>query len=138
MKLWRPIGEQELGKIEASGMRAFPVTTRHEPIFFPVHSFEYADKIARSWNSVEEDYQFLKFIVMFSLTDKFLARYATQSACEGRYVEYWIPPEDLDEVNENIIGQIEVVAEYKKASRISRPVHAAIHDADLENVLLSA
>lgn len=26
--------------------------------------------------------------------------------------EYWIPPEDLSELNRNIVGQIEVIAEF--------------------------
>ena len=28
--------------------------------------------------------------------------------------EYWIPAEDLDEFNRNIVGPIEVVAEFKE------------------------
>jgi hypothetical protein len=32
----------------------------------------------------------------------------------GRTIlEYWIPAEDLDELNENIVGRIEVVAEFR-------------------------
>jgi len=32
-------------------------------------------------------------------------------------VEWWIPAEDLDELNENIIGTIEVIASFGNVSR---------------------
>ena len=27
--------------------------------------------------------------------------------------EYWVPAEDLEEFNDNIVGEIEVIAEYR-------------------------
>jgi hypothetical protein len=32
-------------------------------------------------------------------------------------VEYWIPAEDLAELNASIVGRIEVVAEYHRGTR---------------------
>ena len=43
----------------------------------------------------------------------FLARYAVQTVGGSKHREYWIPPEELKLVNENIVGAIEVVAEYR-------------------------
>jgi hypothetical protein len=36
-----------------------------------------------------------------------------QQAGGRTILEYWIPAEDLDELNENIVGRIEVVAEFR-------------------------
>jgi hypothetical protein len=47
MQLWRPVGARELAKIEAALMLAFPPRLPGQPIFYPVLSFAYAEKIAR-------------------------------------------------------------------------------------------
>jgi len=35
--------------------------------------------------------------------------------------EYWIPAEDLDEFNRNIMGSIEVISEYRPSEPICQP-----------------
>jgi hypothetical protein len=42
---------------------------------------------------------------------KLLHRYSVQQAGGRAILEYWIPADDLDELNANIAGLIEVVAE---------------------------
>lgn len=49
--LYRPVGQQELDLIAASGWRAFPPRLPHQPIFYPVLSEAYAVQIARDWNT---------------------------------------------------------------------------------------
>lgn len=49
--LYRPVGEAELRRIEASGWRAFPPRLAHQPIFYPVLNEAYAAQIARDWNT---------------------------------------------------------------------------------------
>jgi hypothetical protein len=40
-------------------------------------------------------------------------RYDVQQVGGATILEYWIPAEDLDELNANIVGTIDVVAEYR-------------------------
>ena len=40
-------------------------------------------------------------------------RYAVQQVGAAHHTEWWIPAEDLDELNQNIVGLIEVIREYR-------------------------
>ena len=113
MKLWRPVGRNELAKIEASGMHVFPPRRPEQPIFYPVLSFEYAEKIARDWNSVREDHEYVGFVVRFDIDDAYASRFPEQHAGGKDYRELWVPAEEVGEFNRHITGRIEVVAEYR-------------------------
>ena len=49
--LFRPVGEDELRLIAASGYQSFPPRLPGQPIFYPVLNEEYATQIARDWNT---------------------------------------------------------------------------------------
>ena len=53
MILYRPVGLKELELIADSGFRAYPPRLPHQPIFYPVLTFDYAERIARDWNAKE-------------------------------------------------------------------------------------
>jgi hypothetical protein len=44
----------------------------------------------------------------------FLKRYNMQTVGSSEHREYWIPAADMEELNENIVGLIEVVSEFRK------------------------
>lgn len=48
----------------------------------------------------------------FEVEKSFLDRYEVQQAGGQTILEYWIPAEDLEELNGHIVGLIEVVAEF--------------------------
>lgn len=108
--LFRPVGPKELELIRASGFRAFPSRLPEQPIFYPVLTREYAVKIARDWNVRESG---VGFVTRFAVRRDFLARYSVQSAGGQQFQEYWIPAEDLATLNENIVGLIEVIEEFR-------------------------
>lgn len=108
--LWRPTGPDELALVEASGWSAWPPRLPDQPIFYPVLNEDYATKIARDWNVKASG---VGFVTRFEVAKEFLDRYEVQQAGGRTILEYWIPAEDLDELNENIVGQIEVVAQYQ-------------------------
>lgn len=118
MKLWRPVGRKELEKIEAAGMQAFPPRLADQPIFYPVLSFAYAEKIARDWNSVRDNHGFEGFVVEFEIDDAFASRYPVQIAGGAECEELWVPAEELEDFNRHIFGPIEVVAKYTKGVRV--------------------
>ena len=53
----------------------------------------------------------------FAVRTDFVARYAEQQVGASVHRELWIPAEDLAEMNRNIVGLIEVIAEYKREAQ---------------------
>jgi len=108
--LWRPVGPAELDLIKANNMRAFPPRLPDQPIFYPVLSEDYAVKIARDWNVPASG---SGFVTRFEVRRDFLANYAAQEAGGQAHLEYWIPAEDLAAFNAAIVGEIEVILEFR-------------------------
>jgi hypothetical protein len=109
--LYRPVGPKELALIRDSGFRAFPPRLPEQPIFYPVLTEDCAVKIARDWNVKASG---SGYVTRFSVRRSFLNRYEVQDAGGSLHQEYWIPAEDLPQLNENIVGVIEVIAEFNR------------------------
>ena len=113
--LYRPVGQKELDLIRESGYTKFPPRLPEQPIFYPVLTEEYATKIARDWNT-RYNSDGVGLVTRFRVRTAFLARYEVQTVGGSDHQEYWIPAEELTEFNRNIIGKIEVIAEYRRAT----------------------
>lgn len=111
--LWRPTGPRELALVEAAGWRAWPPRLPDQPIFYPVLNEDYATRIARDWNVKASG---SGFVTRFQVRKDFLDRYEVQQAGGSTILEYWIPAEDLDDLNASIVGPIEVVATFGDAA----------------------
>lgn len=109
--LYRPVGPDELVLIRASEWKRFPPRLPEQPIFYPVVQEEYARKIARDWNVKASG---AGFVTRFQVDASYLGRFEPQVAGGQSHTEYWIPAEQLDELNDNIVGIIEVIAEYRR------------------------
>lgn len=118
MRLWRPVGSRELDKIRASDMRAFPPRLTDQPIFYPVLTFDYAERIAGGRNSVRKDHGFAGFVVTFEVDDAYVSRFPVQTAGGQDCKELWVAADELDTFNRNILGPIEIAAEYRNGVRI--------------------
>src|SRR5215211_3855087 len=110
--LFRPVGQKELELIRKSGFVAFPPRLPEQPIFYPVLNEEYATQIARDWNA-NHNLDKVGYVTRFYVRRECLKRYEIQTAGSSVHREYWIPAEDLAEFNRNIVGKIEVVAEFR-------------------------
>ncbi|MDQ0395302.1 ADP-ribosylation/crystallin J1 [Labrys monachus] len=108
--LWRPVGPKELELVRRSGMRAFPPRLPEQPIFYPVLSEDYAVKIARDWNVRADG---AGFVLRFAVAKDYLSRYEVREAGGRAHLEYWIPAEELAAFNDAIVGEIEVVSEFR-------------------------
>jgi hypothetical protein len=111
--LYRPVGQGELDLISASSMLRFPPRFAWQPIFYPVLNEEYATKIARDWNTKDPNSGFVGYVTRFAVKASFLDNYQVQQVGGRSILEYWIPSEDLEELNDNIVGAIELIAEYR-------------------------
>jgi hypothetical protein len=109
--LFRPVGPKELDLIRANGYRAFPSRLPGQPIFYPVLNEAYAIEIARDWNVKDSG---AGYVTQFRVRKDFVAKYQIQTVGHSDHQELWVPAEDLDVFNDNIVGQIEVIAEFKK------------------------
>ena len=116
MTLFRPVGQKELDLIRESGFTAFPPRLPHQPFFYPVLNEEYATRIARDWNTKDAASGYVGYVTRFNVRADFLSGYQVQTVGGRIHREYWIPAEELPEFNRNIVGQIEVVAEFRPAT----------------------
>jgi hypothetical protein len=111
--LYRPVGQKELDLIAESGFRGFPPRLAHQPIFYPVLNEEYATFIAQRWNTCDEASGFVGYVLRFSVRTEYLSLYEVKKVGSTTALEYWIPAEDLDRFNFNIVGQIEMISEFR-------------------------
>ena len=107
--LWRPTGKNELALVEASGFTAWPPRRSEQPIFYPVLNRDYATKIARDWNF---KYEGAGYVTRFEVKKEFLDKYEVRQVGGQTILEYWIPAEELEEFNANIVGLIKVVESF--------------------------
>jgi hypothetical protein len=111
MILFRPVGLHELRLIADSGYYAFPPRLPDQPIFYPVLNFEYARQIAEGWNTKYNNPP-CGFITKFDVQDDYIKHFNIETVGARENVELWIPAENLEEFNTNIIGKITIEAAY--------------------------
>jgi hypothetical protein len=114
--LWRPIGSKELALIESSGWRAWPPRLPEQPIFYPVTNEAYAIQIARDWNTKESDK--VGHVTKFAVRKSYLDRFEKHIVGGKIHEEYWIPAEELEQFNANLLGPIELVGTYTEQDRL--------------------
>lgn len=110
--LFRPVGQKEYELIQASRFTAFPPRLPEQPIFYPVLNEEYATQIARDWN-VKHNEDKVGYVTRFRIKSEYLKRYEVQTVGGATHQEYWIPADELPEFNQNIVGPIEIISEYR-------------------------
>ncbi len=112
--LYRPVGKKELDRVRATGFRAFPPREDgSQPVIYPVLDEEYAIQIARDWNAKDSKCEFAGYVTRFEVREDFIASYPVQIVGPARHREYWIPAEEIDELNGAIVGPIEVVHAFR-------------------------
>jgi hypothetical protein len=109
MTLFRPVGPKELALIEQSGWKEFPPRLPEQPIFYPVMNEEYAIQIARDWNVPASG---SGFVTKFAVLKDYLKKFKIENVGGPIHNELWVPAEELDEFNNNIVGVIEVTQRF--------------------------
>jgi hypothetical protein len=107
--LYRPVGPQELDLIRQANWSRFPPRLPEQPIFYPVLNEEYARQIASDWNVKASG---AGFVIRFEVSSDYLEGFDIHVVGGSNHAEYWIPAEQLEEFNRNILGEIEVIAEF--------------------------
>lgn len=112
--LYRLVGEAELALLRASGFTAFPPRLEHQPFFYPVANEAYAVQIARDWNTRDAASGYVGYVTRFRVRSELLARYPARTVGAAVHREYWVPAEEMDEFNRNLVGPIEVTHEFRR------------------------
>ena len=110
--LYRPTGPNELELVKESGFKRWPPRLPGQPIFYPVTNEKYAIEIATRWNIKDSG---VGYVTKFEVKTEFMARYKVEQVGAAHHTEWWVPDAELPELNDNIVGLIEVVGEYKKS-----------------------
>lgn len=114
--LYRPVGRKELELVRSSGFRAFPPRLPGQPFFYPVVNEEYATQIARDWNTKDEMSGYEGHVLKFGVRTEFLSQYVMHIVGASSHREYWIPAENMEELNRNIEGTIEILRSFLRVS----------------------
>jgi hypothetical protein len=108
--LYRPTGPKELALVKASGFTCWPPRLPEQPIFYPVTNEQYAREIAQQWNVNDSG---VGYVTRFQVKKTFMDQYKIHQVGAAHHREWWVPAEELDALNDHIVGQIEVIAEYR-------------------------
>ncbi len=118
--LYRPVGPKELELIESSGYREFPPRLPDQSFFYPVLNEEYARQIARDWNVPASG---AGYVIRFAVRKSFADRYPVRTVGASLHQELWVPADDLEELNRNIVDLLQVIAKFtgeEKEEQIKR------------------
>ena len=107
MTLFRPVNQAELDLIIKADWKEFPPRLEGQPIFYPVLNEAYAEQITKEWNVPTYG---IGHVLKFQVSDEFTKNYEVQKVGLDHHLELWIPSEDLQDMNTNIIGKIEPVS----------------------------
>ena len=111
--MYRPTGPHELELVKSSSFKRWPPRLPEQPIFYPVTNEEYAKEIATKWNIKSSG---VGYVTKFAVRKSFMDKYQVQKVGGVNHTEWWIPAEELEELNDNIVGVIEIVGEYRDES----------------------
>ena len=112
--LYRPVGPKELELIKESGWKKFPARLPEQPIFYPVLNEAYAIQINEQWNVPAYG---TGFVTKFQINKEYLEKIEVQNVGGEIHNELWVPAEELEEFNKNIVGLIEVTKEFYKGDQ---------------------
>lgn len=117
--LFRPVGVRELALLRDSGFRRWPPRLAEQPIFYPVTNEAYAVQIARDWNTKDDLNGNLGYVTRFEVEAPYLERFEKRVVGGKEHEEFWIPAEDLEALNDHIVGVIEVIRGFSSEGEIS-------------------
>ena len=109
--MFRPIRPEELQLVIDSGYKAWPPRLPEQPIFCPVTNEEYEKEITARWNVQDCG---IGYVTRFYVRTSFMDNYKIEQVGAAHHTEWWIPVEHLDELNQNIVGPIEVIGKYEQ------------------------
>lgn len=109
--MYRPCGQKEMDLVKVSGYKKWPPRLPDQDIFYPVTNEAYAHEV-NEWNVKQFG---VGYVTRFEVKSSFVEQYKTEVVGGSNHTEWWIPAADLEQLNSNIIGKIEVIAKKSKS-----------------------
>ena len=111
--LYRPLGQKEYELVKESNFKKWPPRLPEQPIFYPVLNEAYAAEIAQKWNTKDSDNGNVGYVSVFRVKKTFIDSYEVQIVGGSQHEELWIPAEKVEEMNDAIVGEIEIIQTFK-------------------------
>ena len=109
MELYRPLSAEEYRAVEEKG---FPPRSEEQPLFTALLSEEGATQIARHMR-IAKTAENLIYVVSFLVDDAYIRQFPVQHANERNRRALWIPADEVDILNQHLIGKIRLIASYQ-------------------------
>ena len=106
--MYRPAGQKEMDLVIETGYKQWPPRLPEQPIFYPVINEAYANEV-NNWNIKDSG---VGYVTRFEVNKSFADKYEIKCVGAAHHTEWWIPAEDLDALNQNIDGKIEIIGKY--------------------------
>ena len=110
--MYRPCGQAEMDLVKASGYTQWPPRLPGQDIFYPVTNEAYAHEV-NAWNVREFG---VGYVTRFEVNSDFVEQYRVEVVGGKSHTEWWIPAADLEQLNNNIVDNIEVIAKEVRAA----------------------
>lgn len=107
--MYRPTGPEEYELVANSGFTKWPPRLEGQPIFYPVTNEKYAREITEQWNIRDSG---VGYVFKFLVKQSFVEKYNVEKVGGQNHTEWWIPSEKMDELNNSIVGKIEMIGRY--------------------------
>ncbi|MBV1920438.1 MAG: ADP-ribosylation/crystallin J1 [Pseudomonadales bacterium] len=105
--LYRPVGPGQLQCIIESGWARFPERKARQRYFYPMLHESFAKRVAGDWNVRNSG---VGYVTRFKVKRTFLEYYPIYMVGGPEHREYRIDAKRLAQLNNNIVGKIEVIA----------------------------
>lgn len=112
MELYRPMNAEEYQELEARSFHGFPPRPSGQPLFTALFSEEGASQIARHMRIAKQADNTV-YVVSFLVDDAYIRQFPVQHAHERNRRALWIPADEVDILNQHLIGDIRVLASYE-------------------------
>jgi len=107
--MYRPTGPEEYKLVADSDFKKWPPRLEGQPIFYPVTNELYAREITEQWNIRDSG---VGYVFKFLVKKSFVDQYNVEKVGGANHTEWWIPAEKMDDLNEAIVGKIEVIGKF--------------------------
>jgi NTP pyrophosphatase (non-canonical NTP hydrolase) len=104
--LFRPTEQRELELVAASGWLRWPPRLPEQPIFYPVTNEQYAIEIVQRWYTKDAASEHIGHVTRFAVRSDYLAQFESKQVADSHHLEYSIPAEQFEELNDHIVGNI--------------------------------
>ena len=112
MELYRPLNADEFHEVEARSFRGFHPRPAEQPLFTALLSEEGASQIARHMR-IAKECDNIVYVVKFLVEDAYIRQFPVQHVQERNRRALWIPADEIDILNQHLIGDIRVLASYE-------------------------